>query len=118
MPARRCAAATTCCRCPTARARWTSTCDWYPNTSCVRPSALSLRRAAADQTRPLLFGLLFGGLVMLILHNLIRFLYTRSSTTLILALYHGLMLLSALILLNLSGPWWQLWHSAQTPPPI
>jgi len=83
----------------------------------LRP-AISLEpaaSAAADQTRPLLFGLLFGGLVMLILHNLIRFLYTRSTTTLILALYHGLMLLSALILLNLSGPWWQLWHSAQTP---
>ncbi|HCV41421.1 MAG TPA: hybrid sensor histidine kinase/response regulator, partial [Pseudomonas sp.] len=30
-------------------------------------------------------------------------------------LYHGLMLLSGLILLNLSGPWWHLWHSAQTP---
>ncbi|MBF8724021.1 hybrid sensor histidine kinase/response regulator [Pseudomonas guariconensis] len=83
----------------------------------LRP-AISLEPAssvAADQTRPLLFGLLFGGLAMLILHNLIRFLYTRSSTTLILALYHGLMLLSALILLNLSGPWWHLWHSAQTP---
>ncbi len=63
----------------------------------LRP-AISLEPAAsvaADQTRPLLFGLLFGGLVMLILHNLIRFLYTRSNTTLILALYHGLMLLSA-----------------------
>lgn len=71
--------------------------------------------AAADQRQSLLFGLLFGGLAMLILHNLIRFGYTRSSTTLVLALYHGLMLLSALILLNLSGPWWHLWHSAQTP---
>ncbi len=59
--------------------------------------------------------MLFGGLIMLIMHNLIRFLYTRSSTTLILALYHGLMLLSGLILLNLSGPWWHVWHSAQTP---
>jgi uncharacterized membrane protein YuzA (DUF378 family) len=25
------------------------------------------------------------------------------------------MLLSGLILLNLSGPWWHVWHSAQTP---
>ena len=71
--------------------------------------------AASNHSQPLLFGMLFGGLVMLILHNLIRFLYTRSTTTLILALYHGLMLLSGLILLNLSGPWWHLWHSAQTP---
>ena len=83
----------------------------------LRP-AISLEpaaKAASDQRQPLLFGMLFGGLIMLIMHNLIRFLYTRSSTTLILALYHGLMLLSGLILLNLSGPWWHLWHSAQTP---
>ncbi|MBV4501851.1 hybrid sensor histidine kinase/response regulator [Pseudomonas shirazensis] len=83
----------------------------------LRPaiSLLSAAEAAGDQHLLLLFGLLFGGLVMLILHNVIRFLYVRSSTTLILALYHGLMLLSALILLNLSGPWWHVWHSAQTP---
>lgn len=83
----------------------------------LRP-AISLEPAAtsaADQSRPLLFGLLFGCLLMLILHNLIRFLFSRSSTCLILALYHGLMLLSALILLNLTGPWWQPWHTAQTP---
>ena len=83
----------------------------------LRP-AISLEPAAvaaSDQRQPLLFGMLFGGLVMLIMHNLIRFLYSRSSTTLILALYHGLMLLSGLILLNLSGPWWHVWHSAQTP---
>ncbi|MFK3773649.1 response regulator [Pseudomonas sp. NPDC089406] len=82
----------------------------------LRP-AISLEpaaTAAADQRLPLLFGVLFGGLAMLIVHNLIRFAYTRSSTTLILALYHGLMLLSALILLNLSGPWSHLWYSAQT----
>ena len=71
--------------------------------------------AAAHQFQPLLFGMLFGGLVMLILHNLIRFFHSRASTCLVLALYHGLMLLSALILLNLSGPWWHLWHTAQTP---
>ncbi|MFJ4345766.1 response regulator [Pseudomonas sp. NPDC089401] len=77
----------------------------------LEPAAL----AASDHAQPLLFGMLFGGLLMLILHNLIRFVYTRSSTTLFLALYHALMLLSGLILLNLSGPWWHLWHSAQTP---
>ncbi|MNJ22602.1 response regulator [Pseudomonas alkylphenolica] len=72
-------------------------------------------QVAADQRQTLLFGLLFGCLLMLMLHNLIRFAYSRSSTSLSLAVYHGLMLLSALILLNLSGPWWSLWHSAQTP---
>ncbi|MFG0401795.1 response regulator [Pseudomonas sp. zjy_11] len=83
----------------------------------LRP-AISLEpaaEAASDQRQPLLFGMLFGGLIMLIMHNLIRFLYTHSSTSLILALYHALMLLSGLILLNLSGPWWHVWHSAQTP---
>lgn len=83
----------------------------------LRP-AISLEPAAqsaSDQRQPLLFGLLFGGLVMLILHNLVRFVNARSSTALVLALYHGLMLLSALILLNLSGPWWRIWHGAQTP---
>lgn len=83
----------------------------------LRP-AISLEpaaAAAANQTQPLLFGLLFGCLVMLILHNLIRFAYSRAVTCLVLALYHCLMLLSALILLNLSGPWWHLWHTAQTP---
>ncbi|WP_462401422.1 hybrid sensor histidine kinase/response regulator [Pseudomonas sp. Marseille-QA0332] len=83
----------------------------------LRP-AISLETAtaaAADQRQPLLFGLLFGGLLMLIAHNLIRFFYSRAGVCLALALYHGLMLLSALILLNLSGPWWHLWHTAQTP---
>ena len=83
----------------------------------LRP-AISLEPAvtvAADQRQAILFGLLFGCLLMLMLHNLIRFAYSRSSTSLSLAAYHGLMLLSALILLNLSGPWWSMWHSAQTP---
>lgn len=70
--------------------------------------------AAADQRQSLLFGLLFGCLGMLIVHNLVRFAYSRSASSLWLAGYHGLMLFSALILLNLSGPW-NLWHAAQTP---
>ncbi|WP_110971372.1 hybrid sensor histidine kinase/response regulator [Pseudomonas huaxiensis] len=82
----------------------------------LRPgiSLLPAVEAAADQRRPLLFGLLFGCLGMLALHNLTRFAYSRSTASLWLAGYHLLMMLSALILLNLSGPW-NLWHSAQTP---
>ena len=82
----------------------------------LRPgiSLLPAVDAAADQRRPLLFGLLFGCLGMLVLHNLTRFAYSRSASSLWLAGYHVLMLLSALILLNLSGPW-NLWHTAQTP---
>ncbi|MBV6286539.1 hybrid sensor histidine kinase/response regulator [Pseudomonas aegrilactucae] len=70
--------------------------------------------AAADQRQPLLFGLLFGCLGMLVVHNLVRFAYSRSASSLWLAGYHSLMLFSAMILLNLSGPW-NLWHAAQTP---
>ncbi|WP_313741546.1 hybrid sensor histidine kinase/response regulator [Pseudomonas sp.] len=83
----------------------------------LRPaiSLESAAEAASDQRLPLFFGLLIGGMLMLILDNLARFGKTRSTTALVLGLYHALMLLSALILLNLSGPWWQLWHSAQTP---
>jgi hypothetical protein len=97
---------------PNSSNRWTSTCAWSPNTSCAghqpgaaaeaagsTPAAVrpAVRRPDADHAQPDPLP------------------YTRSSTTLILALYHGLMLLSGLILLNLSGPWWHVWHSAQTP---
>ncbi|WP_166362640.1 response regulator [Pseudomonas akapageensis] len=71
--------------------------------------------AATDQRQPLLFGLLFGCLVMLVLHNVTRYAYSRSSSSLWLSVYQLLMLCSALILLNLSGPWLSQWHPAQTP---
>jgi len=70
---------------------------------------------AADQSQSLLYGLLFGCLTMLILHNLIRFTYTRSRSSLWLAACEGFLLLSALFLLNLIGPWLPDWNGAQTP---
>nr|WP_218165422.1 hybrid sensor histidine kinase/response regulator [Pseudomonas agarici] len=70
---------------------------------------------AAGQGQTLLYGLLFGCLSMLILHNLTRFAYTRSSSSLWLAACEALLLLSALFLLNLAGPWLPDWHGAQTP---
>ncbi|VVO21773.1 hybrid sensor histidine kinase/response regulator [Pseudomonas fluorescens] len=70
---------------------------------------------AADQGQTLIYGLLFGCLAMLILHNLTRNAYTRSRSTLWLAACEGLLLLSLLLLLNLPGLWLPDWHAVQTP---
>lgn len=60
-------------------------------------------QSAADRGQSLLYGLLFGCLSMLILHNLTRFAYTRSRSSLWLASCEFLLLLSALFLLNVIG---------------
>ncbi|MCX7080913.1 MAG: response regulator [Pseudomonas sp.] len=70
---------------------------------------------AADQGQTLIYGLLFGCLAMLILHNLTRYAYTRSRSSVWLAACEGLLLLSLLLLLNLAGPWLPDWHAVQTP---
>ena len=70
---------------------------------------------AADQRQTLIYGLLFGCLAMLILHNLTRYAYTRSRSSAWLAACEGLLLLSLLLLLNLAGPWLPDWHALQTP---
>lgn len=70
---------------------------------------------AADQSQTLIYGLLFGCLAMLILHNLTRFAYTRSRSSLWLAACEGLLTLSLLMLLNLLGPWLPDWQALQTP---
>ncbi len=70
--------------------------------------------AAADQRQTLLMGLLFGCLAMLVVHNLARYAYSRSSSSLWLAAAETLLTLSAAILLNLSGPWFDTWHSLRT----
>nr|WP_286670939.1 hybrid sensor histidine kinase/response regulator [Pseudomonas quebecensis] len=71
--------------------------------------------AAADQTQTLIYGLLFGCLLMLILHNLTRFAYHRSRSSLWLAACETLLMLSLALLLNLVGPWLPNWHAIQTP---
>ena len=71
--------------------------------------------AAADQTQTLIYGLLFGCLLMLILHNLTRFAYHRSRSSLWLAACEVLLMLSLALLLNLVGPWLPNWHAVQTP---
>ncbi|MGF0242111.1 response regulator [Rhodococcus sp. IEGM1300] len=71
--------------------------------------------AAANQNQSLIFGLLFGCLGMLILHNLIRYAYSRSRSSLWLSACEGLLMLSLALLLNLLGPWLPNGYSIQTP---
>jgi signal transduction histidine kinase/CheY-like chemotaxis protein len=70
---------------------------------------------AANQNQTLIYGLLFGCIGMLILHNLIRYAYTRSRSSLWLASCEVLLMLSLALLLNLVGPWLPNWHAIQTP---
>ncbi|MNM62334.1 Signal transduction histidine-protein kinase BarA [compost metagenome] len=71
--------------------------------------------AAASQNQTLIYGLLLGCIGMLILHNLIRYAYTRSRSSLWLAICEGLLMLSLVLLLNLAGPWLPNWQAVQTP---
>jgi CheY-like chemotaxis protein len=71
--------------------------------------------AAANQNQTLIYGLLFGCLVMLILHNLTRYAYHRSRSSLWLAACEVLLMLSLALLLNVVGPWLPNWHAVQTP---
>ncbi|MBD1554335.1 response regulator [Pseudomonas typographi] len=83
----------------------------------VRPS-LALENAidaAADQHQPLLFGLLVGAMAMLILHNLSRYAYSRSASSLWLAACQALVLASAMVLMNLGLPGAIPWSPARTP---
>ncbi|MDP3816841.1 7TM-DISM domain-containing protein, partial [Pseudomonas sp.] len=81
----------------------------------LRP-AISLQSAqsmAADDTRPLLFGLLLGCLGMLVTYNLVRFAYTRAASGLWLAATQACVLLTAISLLGISTPWLGEWQSLQ-----
>jgi len=83
----------------------------------LRPN-VSLESAvasAADERRPLLLGLFFGSLLMLIVQNLTRYAQSRSASTLWLAACEAFLGLSALLLLNLQAPLLPQWHLAQTP---
>ncbi|MGE8186760.1 response regulator [Pseudomonas sp. NPDC086278] len=71
--------------------------------------------SAADQSQMLLYGLLFGCIGMLTLHNLIRYAYTRSRSSLWLAGCEALLMLSLMLLLNLAGAWLPNWLALQTP---
>ncbi|WP_434678250.1 response regulator [Pseudomonas sp. R1-18] len=73
------------------------------STQKMRPS-ITLEPAiesAASEREPLLYGLLFGALGMLIIQNLTRYWHTKSRSNLWLAACESLLALSALLLLNL-----------------
>ncbi|PRA58255.1 MULTISPECIES: hybrid sensor histidine kinase/response regulator [Pseudomonas] len=70
---------------------------------------------AANQTQTLIYGLLFGCIAMLILHNFTRYAYTRSQTCLWLAACEALLMLGMLQLLNLAGPWLPDWSALRSP---
>ncbi|MFS2159930.1 response regulator [Pseudomonas sp. Pseusp122] len=72
-------------------------------------------QSAADERQPLLFGMIFGALVMLILQNLTRYAHTRARSNLWLAGSEALLVMSAALLLNLPAPWMVSWHISQTP---
>jgi len=81
----------------------------------LRP-AISLQSAqhmAADDTRPLLFGLLLGCLGMLVTYNLVRFAYSRAASGLWLAATQACVLLTAISLLGISTPWLGEWQGLQ-----
>ena len=70
---------------------------------------------AANQTKPLLYGLLLGCMAMLLLHNLVRFAFSRSPSSLWLAICEILLMASSALFLNLLDPWLPEWHGIQTP---
>lgn len=85
------------------------------STQKMRPS-ITLQPAiesAANEREPLLFGLLFGALGMLIVQNITRYWHTKSRSNLWLAGCESLLALSALLLLNLPGM--AGWHVSPTP---
>ena len=70
---------------------------------------------AASQSKPLLYGLLLGCMTMLLLHNLVRFAFSRSPSSLWLAICEALLMASSVLFLNLLDPWLGQWHGMQTP---
>jgi len=81
----------------------------------LRPSITlqSAQLMAADDKRPLLFGLLLGCLGMMITYNLVRFFYTRAASGLWLAVTQMCQLVAVVSLLGISTPWLSEWHSLQ-----
>jgi CheY-like chemotaxis protein/signal transduction histidine kinase len=73
----------------------------------------SAQQMVLDDQRPLLFGILLGCFAMLICWNLMRLLYTRTSTSFWLIATHLGQLLSALSLFGTQLPWLRDWTGLQ-----
>ncbi|AYC34501.1 hybrid sensor histidine kinase/response regulator [Pseudomonas cavernae] len=68
---------------------------------------------ASDDSRALLFGILFGAFGVVVLYNLVRFAYARTSASLWLAGCQACLLVTGLSLLGISSPWLSAWPAAQ-----
>ena len=81
----------------------------------LRPdiSLQSTPALAADDSRALLFGCLLGGIVMLVLYNLVRFAYVRPPSTLWLAATQLTLLVATMTMLGVITPWLGQWQTAQ-----
>ncbi|WP_425916962.1 response regulator [Pseudomonas sp. GWSMS-1] len=73
----------------------------------------SAQALAADDNRPLLFGLLIGCLLMLVAYNLVRYAYIRANSSLWLAAMQTCQVIVAISLLGISTPWLGEWQSLQ-----
>lgn len=75
------------------------------STQRMRPSITleSAIESAADERKPLLFGLLFGALAMLVVQNITRYWHTKAPGNLWLATCETLLGISAILLLNFAG---------------
>lgn len=81
----------------------------------LRP-AISIEEAAAiaaDDTRPLLYGMLLAAFALLLLYNLVRFAYTRIRSSLWLALVQLSLLGAASTLLGINAAWLVGWPGLQ-----
>ncbi|MBU0900416.1 MAG: response regulator [Gammaproteobacteria bacterium] len=73
----------------------------------------SAQALAADDNRPLLFGLLIGCLAMLVAYNLVRYAYIRANSNLWLAAMQTCQVIVAVSLLGISTPWLGEWQILQ-----
>jgi CheY-like chemotaxis protein/signal transduction histidine kinase len=81
----------------------------------LRPSITlqSAQAMAANDNRPLLFGLLLGCLSMLVAYSVVRYTYTRAVSSLWLGAMQICQVAAMISLLGISTPWLDEWQSLQ-----